>query len=71
MSFDLKRIVDSKRTHRRHLAARPVAEKLMMLDMLRERTVNIRAATLTKNFTTTDLQDSTSPKAEPARQNPR
>ncbi len=42
MSFDLRRILESKRTLRRNLAARPVAEKLRMLDALRERELAIR-----------------------------
>ncbi|MHB8521038.1 MAG: hypothetical protein ACYDH9_09800 [Limisphaerales bacterium] len=42
MSFDLQKILESKRTLRRNLAARPVAEKLRMLDALRERELAIR-----------------------------
>lgn len=42
MSFDLQKIIESKRTLRRSLAARPVAEKLRMLDALRERELAIR-----------------------------
>lgn len=42
MSFDLQRILESKRALRRHLAARPVAEKLRMLDAMRERALAIR-----------------------------
>jgi hypothetical protein len=42
MSFDLQKILESKRALRRHLAARPVAEKLRMLDALRERELAIR-----------------------------
>ena len=42
MSFDLQKIIESKRTLRRNLAARPVAEKLRMLDALRERELAIR-----------------------------
>jgi hypothetical protein len=42
MSFDLQKILESKRTLRRNLAARPVAEKLRMLDALRERQLAIR-----------------------------
>ena len=42
MSFDLQRILESKRALRRRLAARPVAEKLRMLDALRERALAIR-----------------------------
>ncbi len=44
MSFDLQRILESKRALRRHLATRPVAEKLRMLDAMRERAVAIRGA---------------------------
>jgi len=44
MSFDLARILRSKRDFRQRLAARPVAEKLAMLDALRERALAIRAA---------------------------
>jgi hypothetical protein len=46
MTFDLARIIEGKRALRRHLAARPIAEKLRMLDALRERTLSIRAATV-------------------------
>jgi len=43
MSFDLHAILESKRALRRNLAARPVAEKLRMLDALRERELAIRS----------------------------
>ena len=42
MSFDLKQILESKRSLRRYLAAQSVAEKLRMLDALRERELAIR-----------------------------
>ena len=42
MSFDLKKVIESKRALRRNLAARPLAEKLRMLDALRERELAIR-----------------------------
>jgi hypothetical protein len=42
MSFDLQKILESKRALRRNLAARPVAEKLRMLDSLRERELALR-----------------------------
>jgi len=42
MSFDLQKMLESKRALRRQLAARPVAEKLRMLDALRERELAIR-----------------------------
>ena len=44
MSLDLQKILESKRALRRNLAARPVAEKLRMLDALRERELAIRAS---------------------------
>ncbi len=44
MSFDLQKMLESKRALRRELAARPIAEKLRMLDDLRERARAIRAA---------------------------
>jgi hypothetical protein len=42
MSFDLEKILQSKRALRRSLAARPVAEKLRILDALRRRELAIR-----------------------------
>ena len=44
MRFDLQEILKSKRALRRELAARPVAEKLRMLDALRERALALRPA---------------------------
>jgi hypothetical protein len=44
MKLDLTPILESKRTFRRRAAARPIAEKLRMLDALRERTLSIRRA---------------------------
>jgi hypothetical protein len=48
MTFDLHRILESKRTLRRKLARRPVAEKLAMLDALRHRACTIRQAATRK-----------------------
>lgn len=42
MTFDLQRILDSKRLYRQTLAAKPIAEKLRMLDALRERALTLR-----------------------------
>lgn len=42
MSFDLQKVLASKRAFRRDLAARPIEEKLRMLDALRERELAIR-----------------------------
>ena len=44
MMFDLQRILESKLALRRSLAQRPVAEKLALLDVLRDRARAIRAA---------------------------
>ena len=44
MTFDLQRILESKRALRRSLAQRPVMEKLALLDVLRDRVRVIRAA---------------------------
>ncbi|MCP5524333.1 MAG: hypothetical protein H7A46_22595 [Verrucomicrobiales bacterium] len=44
MTFDLAKILESKREFRRRLAARPIAEKLKMLDALRERELTLRAS---------------------------
>ena len=44
MTFDLAKILQSKREFRQRLAARPIAEKLALLDALRERTLALRPA---------------------------
>jgi hypothetical protein len=44
MTFDLEKVLESKRAMRQQLAARPIAEKLAMLDVLRERALALRAA---------------------------
>jgi hypothetical protein len=46
VTFDLERILASKRAYRVYLAALPVAEKLRMLDALRERELALRGRTL-------------------------
>jgi hypothetical protein len=45
MTFDLQRILESKRALRSGLAALPPAEKLRMLDRLRESALALRGAT--------------------------
>lgn len=42
MTFDLAKILQSKREFRQRLAARPIEEKLAMLDALRERAIALR-----------------------------
>lgn len=44
MNFDLRPILESKRAHRESLAALPIAEKLRLLDQLRERAIALGAA---------------------------
>ena len=55
MSFDLQKILESKRALRRNLAARPVAEKLRMLDAMRERALAI--GTHARSTTTDTLRE--------------
>ena len=45
MSFDWKKVNESKEAYRRKLAAKPIAEKLRLFDAMRERAVIIREAT--------------------------
>ena len=44
MSMDWQTVFESKRALRRDLAARPIAEKLRLLDALRERELAIRSS---------------------------
>lgn len=44
MTFDLDKILASKRAYRKRLAQLPIEEKLAMLDKLRERSLAIKAA---------------------------
>ena len=44
MTFDFERMLESKSALRRKLAKRPVAEKLAMLDELRDRAITLRKA---------------------------
>jgi hypothetical protein len=44
MTFDLQRIIQSKTEFRRRAAALPVAEKLRILDSLRERIVFLKSS---------------------------
>ena len=46
MTFDVAKILQSKRAFRQRLAARPIAEKLAMLDALRERALALRTSGL-------------------------
>jgi hypothetical protein len=44
-TFDLKRVIESKKALRKSLAKLPVGEKLRMLDAMRERILAIQNAT--------------------------
>lgn len=44
MTSPLQKILDSKRAMRRELTALPIAEKLRMLDAMREREIALRNA---------------------------
>ena len=44
MTFDLAKILQSKRAFRQRLAARPIEEKLAMLDALRARALALRSS---------------------------
>jgi len=44
MNFDIEQMVTSKQAFRRRLANLPIAEKLHLLDAMRERAVAIRSA---------------------------
>ena len=43
MTFNLESISESKRAFRRRLARAPIAEKLRMLDTLRQRALSLRS----------------------------
>ena len=47
MTFDFERIWASQRIDRQTLAAKPIAEKLRLLDAMRERALTLRRATPT------------------------
>ncbi len=44
MTFAAREVLDSKRSLRQRLAQKPIAEKLRLLDELRERALTIAAA---------------------------
>jgi hypothetical protein len=66
MTFDLQRILESKRAYRHALAAKPITEKLRMLDALRERALAIRRAAPAAASNVVREQPSTYRPAKPA-----
>jgi len=65
MTFDLDKILESKRALRRDLALRPIAEKLRMLDALRERTLAIRSATIVPGAEKFDVNEASASYGDP------
>jgi hypothetical protein len=63
MSFDPQKMLESKRALRRELAGRPVAEKLRMLDALRQRALTLRAASVLGPVDTDSLREKPHPSA--------
>ena len=50
MSFDLEKMEKSKQAFRRRLAGAPIAEKLRILDAMRQRALAIRGATVRESM---------------------
>ena len=63
MTFDLHKILESKRAHRRGLASRGIVEKLAMLDAMRDRAITLRGAVpaVTESSDTSVLQEDSLP----------
>lgn len=61
MTFHISKMVESKRAYRKHLAQLPVAEKLAMLDALRDRTLAIRRARVLRESKPGYAQESKNP----------
>lgn len=57
MTLDMQKIMESKRTMRSRLAARPVGEKLRLLDALRERELVLRGAAIPSSSATAALRE--------------
>jgi hypothetical protein len=53
VKLEIINIIESKRAYHRNLAQRPIAEKLAMLDALRERTLTIRQAAARRDSSVT------------------
>lgn len=61
MSFDLQTVLEGKRKLRIHLAARPLVEKLRLLDALRKRELAIRASAVPSDSTSGILRENPVP----------
>lgn len=66
MTFSLEGVLESKRVHRAYLAARPIGEKLRMLDALRERELAIRGGADRPDAAPSRVREQTAPyRSEP------
>jgi len=61
MTFDLQRIVVSKRAYRRYLMTLPIGEKLRILDALRKREIAIRRRELHSDVTSDRVREPLAP----------
>jgi hypothetical protein len=61
MTFDLAKILQSKRAFRQQLAARPIAEKLALLDALRERQLALRGSAPRSDASSEALREAPAP----------
>lgn len=66
MNFDLQRVLASKRAYRQKLAARPIAEKLELLDQLRARALVIQRATAATRNPGVVMEPPASARSKPA-----
>ena len=57
MSEELKRIIESKREYRIRLASLPIAEKLRMLEALRDRQLAIRGGGVSPNAASSQMTE--------------
>ena len=63
MTFEMSAIIESKRQLSLQQAALPIAEKLRILDLLRERTLSIQSATKPANTVAPDRHPSNQDRA--------
>jgi phenylalanine-4-hydroxylase len=56
MNFDIKRVIESKKAMRKKLAHRSIEEKLEMLDVLRQRALDLQKSAKTLHADTVHEQ---------------
>ena len=67
MTFEMSEILRSKQEYRQRLTALPIAEKLRLLDQLRERSVTIAASRDAQSGSHESNGPETSPPVDPGR----